>query len=141
MERISRAVLDPEKKKSLEISCDYSRTFACSHVNVTNLKLVRRSSIEVIRRKMSKTNLFMTVAQVNAMLTKMVFIINMFSFLEHLFFIMGLYMFTDFSYSFKLDIFFVTNLTMFSKNSINILIFYNFNAFFRKRFNLIFSKD
>ena len=140
MERMGREVLDRRRKqrldpqkRSLVISCDSSRT--------RTFTLARRSSIDIIRRKMNKTSLFMTVAQVNAMLTKMVFIICVFSFFEHLFLIMGLYMYTDFSYSFKLDIFFCTNLSMFSKNSINIFIFYNFNAFFKKRFNLIFTKD
>ena len=148
MERLARSVLSREggleaQSKSLVISCDSSRTYDCA--NLQELKIPpfppRRSSVEVLRRKMSKTNLFMTVAQVNTMLTKMVFIICVFSFLEHLFFTMGLHMFTDFPSSIKLDIYFCTNLSMFLKNSINIFIFYNFNAFFKKRFDVIFSKE
>lgn len=145
MERLARSVLSREggleaQSKSLVISCDSSRTYDCA--NLQELKFpLRRSSVEVLRRKMSKTNLFMTVAQVNTMLTKMVFIICIISFLEHLFFIMGLHMFTDFPSSIKLDIYFCTNLFMFIKNSINIFIFYNFNAFFKKRFDVIFSKE
>lgn len=142
MERLARSVLSRdglEANKSLVISCDSSRTFEGPHVNVQEGKFPRRSSIEVMRRKISRTNLFMTVAQVNTMLTKMVFIISVFSFLEHLFLILALHMFTDFPSSIKLDIYFCTNLSMFTKNSINIFIFYNFNAFFKKRFEMIFS--
>lgn len=103
-------------------------------------QLNRRSSIECIRQTLNRQNISLSVAQVNIMLTKMVFIICTFSALEHISLIMSLQMFTDFVGAIKLDMIFLFNVCLLVKHSSNVFIFYYFNDFFRKRFNKLISQ-
>ena len=104
-------------------------------------KHVRRSSIDIIRNTMNRNNLFLSVAQINIMLTKMVVIICVFSTLEHLFLILSQLMFTDYLNTIKSDVIFLANISMLINNSHHLFIFYYFNAFFKVRFNRLVLRN
>lgn len=108
--------------------------------NPNNPEYNRRSSIECIQETMNRNNLYMSVSQVNLMLTKMVLIICIISALEHIFLTMSLQMFTDSSSSLRLHMVFLFNVFLLLKHSINVFIFYYFNAFFKNRFNRLIFK-
>jgi hypothetical protein len=86
--------------------------------------------------------LYFSVAKVNTMLTKMVFIICAFATLEHIFLILALQLFTAYSQPvlFKFDMFFFSDLSIFVKHSINFLIYYTCNKIFKRRFLNMFPR-
>lgn len=97
----------------------------------------RRTSSEIMRISMNRNNLYMTVSQVNIMLTKMVFIIFIFSASEHLFLLLSHFTFPAYFGQIKLDIIFLANFSMLINNSFHLFVFYYFNKFFKmhlKRF-------
>ena len=122
------------------LSNDSQNIMVSSNPN-NNPEYNRRSSIECIQETMNRNNLYMSVSQVNIMLTKMVLIICIISALEHIFLTMSLQMFTDSSSSLRLHMVFLFNVFLLLKHSINVFIFYYFNAFFKNRFNRLIFKS
>lgn len=93
-----------------------------------------RQELLKYRRNM-RTRFYFSVSQANKMLTKMVLIICVLSTIEHTFITLGLQLFSSaYSKSFKFFVLFLSNVSTVLKHSINILIFYNCNRFFRIRF-------
>ena len=104
-----------------------------SNSQFLNDRKQRRLSFEIIHNTLHRQNIYMNVAQVNIMLTKMVLIICLLSSFEHIFLLLGHLMFTSYLGPFRLDIIFFAHFSMLAKHSIHILIFYYFNSFFKNR--------
>lgn len=136
----SERIIQPLKKSSFLSSNINSRSIDNNSNLKTNVsRTLRRSSTEVIRNSICRKSLYMNMAQLNRMITKMVFIICAVASFEHLLLTVVLQMFTSSYFKpFILDMIFLANFSMLLKSSMNFFIFYHFNAFFRKRINKYF---
>lgn len=131
--------------EQISSECPVSSSTNKSQIKVSSMSQSRPfshcSSIETIQPTLHRSNLHMSVAQVNIVLTKMVLTICAFASFEHIFLTASLQMFTRYLKPVILDVIFLANLSMLLKHSINFLIFYYFNAFFKRRLNAFIFKN